>query len=99
MVVKKEKDTFEILAIAVKMLQWAGTHDSSSSFDEVKLAVRQKLVESLKERDKKAKVREAGEEVRKGGRKRVTNNEVKVVDDVGDDDATEKRRSKRSRNK
>ena len=94
MVVKKEKDTFEILANAVKMLQWAGTHDSSSSFDEVKLAVRQKLVESLKERDKKAKVREAGEEVRKGGRKRVTNTEVN-----GDDGATtKKRRSKRSRN-
>ena len=37
----------------------------------------------------------------RGGRKRVTNNEVKVVDDDvdGDDDATEKRRSKRSRNK
>ena len=58
------------------------------------------LVASLKERDVALwEVHDAGDPIPRGGRKRVTNNEVKVVDDVGDDDATEKRRSKRSRNK
>ncbi len=38
-------------------------------------------------------VHDAGDPIPRGGRKRVTNNEVKVVDDVGDDDATMRRKN------